>query len=74
MSPEQQSSYSKLKINGKRIDKILGEIDKLKNEVKQSELSAAEKKYINGILKESLESVSHSLKLQLNKMNTNSLN
>jgi hypothetical protein len=31
MSPEQQSSYTKLKINGKRIDKILDEIVKLKN-------------------------------------------
>ena len=31
MSPEQQSSYTKLKINGRRINKILDEIVRLKN-------------------------------------------
>lgn len=31
MLPEQESSYHKLKINGKKIDKILDEIVKLKD-------------------------------------------
>lgn len=73
MSPEQQNSYAKLKLNGKKIDKILNQIIKLKDQVRDSDLSGAQKKYISGILKESLESVSHSLKLQLKQMNTNSL-
>ena len=58
-----------MRVNGLRIDKILGEIIKVKEEVKESDLTSAEKIYLRGILKENLESLAHSLKLQLNKMN-----
>lgn len=64
----QNQGISKIKRNGKKVDLILDEIDKVFEEVKESELSANEKMFLNNMLRENLESIGRNIKLQIKEI------
>lgn len=65
LTPEQQSGLSKLKTNGRKVDKVLDEMLKIEEEIQKSELSFNEKQYLEGLLLDSLQSIEYSVKLQI---------
>ena len=59
---------SKLKLNSKRIDKVLDEMEKLLEEIENSQLSQNEKDFLINIYKENLDNIGRNLKFQINNI------
>lgn len=59
---------SKLKLNSKRIDKVLVEMERLLEEINGSQLSQSEKDFLLGVYRENLDNIGRNLKFQLNSL------
>lgn len=59
---------SKLKLNSKRIDKVLAEMERLLQEIEGSQLSQSEKDFLMGVYRENLDNIGRNLKFQLNSL------
>ena len=68
LTPEQNAGMSKIRVNGKKIDKILNEMEKVSMEIEESDLPHNEKKYLGKMMKDNLESIARSIKIQLKEI------
>jgi hypothetical protein len=65
LSPEQQSGATRVRKNGRKVDLILDELNKIFNEVNESDLSQNDKQYLQTLLKDNLSAISSNIKMQL---------
>lgn len=59
---------SKLRFNSKRIDKVLDEMERLLEEIEQSQLTPHEKDFLMNIYRDNLDNVGRNLKFQINNL------
>lgn len=68
LQDDKEMVIGKLKLNTRRVERMLEEMDQLLDEIDKSRIKADEKAYLLSVYRENIENVSRNIKFQLSNI------